>query len=352
MKNILIDAERTKYLHTGLYHFCRHLINALALHNHTDEYCLSTYAPEKEQSIFHQRVSVVAHSSLHKFYQPFLAQFQLFHSTFQGTNYFPFCLKGKVVLTVHDLNFLHEGVPTAKQKKHLARLEKKLERADAVVAISEFVKNDLLQYTSVYPGKVKVIHNGCNIAQEAVAERPMYIPDAPFFFSIGTIMEKKNFHVLPAMLLKNDFHLVIAGHCVSPEYQMKIESAAKALGVQDRVHLAGVLSEAEKAWYLQHCEAFAFPSIAEGFGLPVIEAMHFGKPVLLSTCTSLPEIGGKEAYYFENFDPEYMSVKTMDALADYYQQGNKAMAIRQWAGKFCWNRTARQYLEEYRLLLD
>ena len=165
-------------------------------------------------------------------------------------------------------------------------------------------------------------------------------------------MEKKNFHVLPAMLLKNDFHLVIAGCCLQPEYQMKIENAAKALGVQDRVHLVGMISEAEKTWYLQHCEAFAFPSIAEGFGLPVIEAMHFGKPVLLSTCTSLPEIGGKEAYYFEDFDPEYMSVKTMHALEDFYQQNNKAMAVRQWAGKFNWNRTARQYMQEYRLLLD
>lgn len=350
MKNILIDAERTNYMHTGLYHFCRHLINSIAVHNRKDEYHLSTYAPEKERGLFNKEISVVSQYSLHKFYQPFLAKYQLFHSTFQGTNYFPFCIKGKVLLTVHDLNFLHENKPLARQKKHLGNLEKKLDRADSVVAISEYVKKDLLEHTSVCPEKVQVIHNGCNIRPEAGVEIPAYQPRKPFFFTIGVITGKKNFHVLPAMLLKNDFDLIIAGVNQSPEYKMKIEATAKELGVQDRVHIIGAISEAEKVWYLQNCLAFAFPSIAEGFGLPVIEAMHFGKPVLLSTCTSLPEIGGKEAYYFENFDPEYMSLKTMEVLEE-DRRNNRSEAIIQWASKFSWDKTARQYLNEYDHLL-
>lgn len=350
MKNILIDAERTNYLHTGLYHFCQHLVNTLALHNRNGEYCLSTYAPEKEHGLFSKNISVVPQYSLHKFYQPFLTRYQLFHSTFQGTNYFPFCHKGKVLLTVHDLNFLHEGKPLARQKKCLSKLEKKLDRADSVVAISEFVKNDLLKHTSVNPEKVKVIHNGCNIKPSAVSEIPAYAPQKPFFFTIGTLTGKKNFHVLPAMLLKNDFDLVIAGITQDPDYKTRIEMAAKELGVSDRVHIVGAVSEAEKVWYLQNCAAFAFPSIAEGFGLPVIEAMHFGKPVFLSTCTSLPEIGGKEAYYFEHFEPDYMSAKTMEGLED-SRRGNKAAAIIQWANKFSWDKTACLYLQEYQRLL-
>lgn len=351
MKNILIDAERTNYLHTGLYHFCTHLINTLAMHNRAGEYRLSTYAPEREHGLFSRNTSVVSQYSLHKFYQPFLAKYQLFHSTFQGSNYFPFCLKGKVLLTVHDLNFLHEGRTLAKQKKCLGRLEKKLSRADSVVAISEYVKGNLLEYTSVAPEKVKVIHNGCNITPSAISEMPAHIPQKPFFFTIGTLTDKKNFHVLPAMLLKNDFELVIAGINQNADYKSKIEATAKELGVSDRVHIVGAINEAEKIWYLQNCTAFSFPSIAEGFGLPVIEAMHFGKPVFLSTLTSLPEIGGKEAYYFENFDPEYMSLKTMDALED-YRKNNKAKAIAQWAAKFNWDKTACQYLEEYERLLS
>jgi glycosyltransferase involved in cell wall biosynthesis len=350
MKNILIDAERTNYIHTGLYHFCRHLINSIAVHNRTDEYNLSTYAPDRERGLFTKEISVVAQYSLHKFYQPFLTKFQLFHSTFQGTNYFPFCIKGKVLLTVHDLNFLHEETPLAKRKKYLANLERKLARADSVVAISEYVKQDLLQHTSVSPEKVQVIYNGCNIRPEAAAGMPPYMPQKPFFFTIGAITDKKNFHVLPAMLLKNDFELIIAGLNQKPEYKAKIEAAAKELGVQDRVHIIGVVSEAEKVWYLQNCAAFAFPSIAEGFGLPVIEAMHFGKPVILSTRTSLPEIGGKEAHYFESFDPEHISLKTMEVMEDSLKN-NRADAIIQWAGRFSWDTTACRYIQEYDRLL-
>jgi len=351
MKNILIDAERTNYIHTGLYHFCGHLINTLALHNRSGEYHLSTYAPEREHGLFSKDLSIVAQYSLHKFYQPFLAKYQLFHSTFQGSNYFPFCLKGKVLLTVHDLNFLHEGKPPARQKRYLAKLEKKLHRADSVVAISEYVKSNLLEYTSVCPEKVKVIHNGCNITPATVSETPAYAPQKPFFFTIGALTGKKNFHVLPAMLLKNDFELIIAGIHQDPEYKNKIETTAKELGVRDRVHIIGAVNEAEKVWYLQNCAAFSFPSIAEGFGLPVIEAMHFGKPVFLSTFTSLPEIGGKEAYYFEHFDPEYMSLTTMAALED-HRKNNKADAITRWANTFNWDKAACQYLEEYKHLLS
>jgi glycosyltransferase involved in cell wall biosynthesis len=301
--------------------------------------------------LFNKSIPVVAQYSLHKFYLPFLGQYQLFHSTFQGTNYFPFCFKGKVLLTVHDLNFLHEGKSLAKQKKYLGNLRKKLNRADFVVAISEYVKSDLLEYTPICPEKIRVVHNGCNILPGAVAETPVYALQKPFFFTIGNITGKKNFHVLPAMLLKNDFDLIIAGLNQDPEYQEKIEAVAKELGVQGRVHIVGAISEAEKVWYLQNCTAFAFPSIAEGFGLPVIEAMHFGKPVLLSTCTSLPEIGGKEAYYFENFDPEYMGLKTMEALDD-YEKNNRGKAIVQWANRFSWDKTACQYLNEYKHLLS
>jgi glycosyltransferase involved in cell wall biosynthesis len=352
MKNILIDAERTRYVHTGLYHFCKHLLHAIANQPCGDEYCLSTYAPEREWALFNKSMPVVKQYSLHKFYQPFLDKFQLIHSTFQGTNYFPFCLKGKVLLTVHDLNFLHEGRSAAVQKKCLTNLEKKLQRADSVVAISGFVKSDLLRHTSVSPEKVKVIHNGCNILPGSDAELPPYRPSKPFFFTIGTVVSKKNFHVLPAMLLKNDFELVIAGILLVPEYVARIMQAARDLGVEDRVHIVGPVSEPEKIWYLQHCQAFAFPSIAEGFGLPVIEAMHFGKPVVLSTHTSLPEVGGKEAYYFEGFDSGHIASKTMEVLDDYARGGREKMrAIMDWSANFNWGWTAEQYLNEYKQLL-
>ena len=108
----------------------------------------------------------------------------------------------------------------------------------------------------------------------------------------------------------------------------------------------GPIKEEEKYWYLQHCIAFAFPSLAEGFGLPVIEAMHFGKPVLLSTHTSLPEIGGDLASYFQNFEPKHMEEVAMKAIQNHTE--NKSKAYQQWAHQFNWDIAAKKYPELYR----
>src|SRR5690606_19790537 len=116
-----------------------------------------------------------------------------------------------------------------------------------------------------------------------------------------------------------------------------------------RVKLLGAISEADKYWYLRHCRAFVFPSIAEGFGIPPIEAMHFGKPVFLSDKTSLPEVGGCLAYYFRHFEPAYMQQVFEEGMAHYEQQQPAASIITH-ARQFSWERMAADYLEIYRSL--
>src|SRR5258708_8638554 len=111
----------------------------------------------------------------------------------------------------------------------------------------------------------------------------------------------------------------------------------------------GAITEAEKAWDLRNCMALAFPSVAEGFGLPVIEAMYYGKPVFLSDQTSLPEIGGSEAYYFTDFDPAAMQEVFSQGMTDYQRPG-KAEKIRQRALSFSWDQAAQGYLNVYRKL--
>jgi glycosyltransferase involved in cell wall biosynthesis len=99
--------------------------------------------------------------------------------------------------------------------------------------------------------------------------------------------------------------------------EKEVMEAAKKFGVEDRVKLIGPATEEEKYWYYKNCEAFLFPSYAEGFGLPVIEAMYHGKPVFISDKTSLPEVGGDAAYYFRNFEPEYMQEVFKEGMRDY-----------------------------------
>ena len=162
-------------------------------------------------------------------------------------------------------------------------------------------------------------------------------------------MEKKNFHVLPALLAGNNFILVIAGITKSKSYRLEILKEAARYGVEKRVVFTGPVSENDKQWYYKNCEAFVFPSLAEGFGLPVLEAMYFGKPVFLSTYTSLPEIGGDVSYYFQSFDKEDMQLTLKQGLQNYKAPGVSERIIER-AASFSWKESAMKYLDVYRSL--
>jgi glycosyltransferase involved in cell wall biosynthesis len=154
---------------------------------------------------------------------------------------------------------------------------------------------------------------------------------------------------LPALLRNNNFQLIISGITQSEEYKQQIIETAQQHGVADRVLFTGSISENDKQWYLQNCTAFVFPSLAEGFGLPVIEAMHFGKPVFLSNLTALPEIGGDAAYYFENFDAAEMQAVLTNGL-QHFNNNQQSKIVMERAAMFNWDTIARQYLDVYRSL--
>lgn len=121
--------------------------------------------------------------------------------------------------------------------------------------------------------------------------------------------------------------------------------------VTDRVKVIGPVSDIDKSWYLKNCEAFLFPSIAEGFGIPPIEAMRFGKPTFLSNSTSLPEIGGTSAYYFNSYDPSDMQKTFLDGMNDYNNRQPSAEIIRH-AQQFNWENSAKAYWDVYRSTLN
>jgi glycosyltransferase involved in cell wall biosynthesis len=346
---IIVDCERMKYPFTGLYYYCLHLTKNLNLTNKDKMFCF--YVREEERRLFKHSCTIKQHP-LHKFLLPSLKGFSLWHSTFQGTMYFPWHRKIKVVFTIHDLNFLYDVSKTPqKRNKYLALLRAKIQRADHIVAISNYVLNDVRKHIDISEKACSVIYNGCTIQKITSLADPVLKPTASFLFTIGTIIEKKNFHVLPALLQNNNMQLIIAGITDSEEYKAKIIAEAKEFGVDGRVIFAGSISENDKQWYLDNCTAFVFPSIAEGFGLPVVEAMFFGKPVLLSTHTCLPEIGGSAAYYFKNFEPEHMHAVLKNSLED-FTKNKRSESVRNRALLFDWKKSAAQYHEVYDSLLN
>ena len=316
----------------------------------TEKETFSFYLPVREKAAFRHGYNLIGQHSLHKYFMPFRNQYDLWHATYQGTNYLP-STKAPVVLTVHDLNFIHDDrLEAAKKRKYLRKLQNHVNRASYIVAISEFTLGEVRQHLRLDGKPTRVIYNGCNVSANALPIAPEFIPSKPFVFTVGTVTEKKNFHILPPLLHGNDMQLVIAGIWQSDGYKAKIEAEARNWNVSDRVFLVGPVSENDKLWYLQNCAAFVFPSLAEGFGLPVIEAMHFGKPVLLSNLSSLPEVGGDAAYYFQNFEPSEMQ-QTLAAALTHFASSNQAERARKRAAQFSWNRAALEHLEVYRSLL-
>jgi glycosyltransferase involved in cell wall biosynthesis len=347
MKHVLVDMHRLKYNpYNGLYRFSKELGSAMS-DLHEENLKLHFYLPKPCFGIFGSKASYVTHRSIDKFYSFGTHKFDIWHATTTLSWYRPFNKKTKFVFTIHDLNFLAEYERSALHKQRYFKLiQERVNRADYITYISDFSRQQAMQYLNLGSKPWKVIYNGCNKPDTEILQAPVYVPKRPFLFSIGMFMSRKNFHVLPQLLVDTDYELVLAGHN-DFEYKQTILDAAKDAGVLDRVKLVGTVSDAEKFWYFQQCSGFVFPSIGEGFGLPIIEAMWFGKPVFLSTETSLPEIGGDVAYYFKSFDAEAMR-HTFQQGMKHYQETQPQQKIRDRAALFSWEKAAQEYAELYK----
>lgn len=341
--SVLVAFPSMKKQNTGFYHFGKSFGHALLKKN--KDFDLTYYLPQIANAEFLNKVTIIKASPLHKLFFCPRNRFKLVHHTDQLCELSPNQVKGKKILTIHDLNFLHQTPDNVSRiKRYLNKVGKNIYACDQIVTISHFVKNEVLTHFPDIVHKIQVIYNGADQLVLKEDYTPIYKPQKPFLFTLGVVRPKKNFHVLPALLANNDFELIIAG--IDSNYRNRILEEAKRFNCIDRVKIIGPISEGDKAWYYKNCLAFVFPSIAEGFGLPVIEAMHFGKPVFLSTHTSLPEIGGKVAYYFNSFDPADMQSVFLEGLND-YQNNNSQNAIIEHASQFSWERAANEYLQLY-----
>ena len=256
------------------------------------------------------------------------------------------------LLTVHDVNFMIEYTGEALQKRQ-KRFEKKLKRSDAVVYISEFAKKMTHQYFTVAVPEY-VIYNGNPIQDTLLPDQyaPAILPEKPFLFFVGEFQERKNIHTLVKMLpYLPEVDLILAGKNTGA-YAEKVATLVKELNLSNRVHTTGKISDQDKRYYYQNCLGFCFPSLREGFGIPPIEAMAFGKPVFLSDKTSLPEIGGEHAFYWNTFEPKSMANVLTAGLEAYERDQSfyQKKYVERAAG-FDWKESAKKYLKVYRTLL-
>ncbi len=246
------------------------------------------------------------------------------------------------LLTIHDLNYLY-GRPPFSVWRHNRQLRGLLGRTDHVTAVSHHTARDV-QRTLDWRGPLDVIHNGArNLSQDG--QEPLFEPVRPFLFHLSRMSPSKNPQALLALAAiwpEMDFVF-----CGPPSGDAQALAAAPH---PPNVRFFLGITDAQKTWAYAQCAGFLFPSLAEGFGLPPIEAMHFGKPVFLARRTCLPEIGGDAASYFDDFDPATLRRIVEHGLARATEPG-QADAVRAHAAHFDWDRAAGQYLDLYRRLL-
>jgi glycosyltransferase involved in cell wall biosynthesis len=190
-----------------------------------------------------------------------------------------------------------------------------------VIAISEQTKKDIISYLHIDANKIRVVYQGCqdvfkrkysDSEKKQVTEK-FNLPET-FVLNVGTIEERKNALTIVKAIKNLDVHLVLIGK--QTDYTQKIHQFISENKLENRVHFLKGLSSEELAITYQLATVFVYPSIFEGFGIPIIEALYSKTPVITNKNGVFKEAAGPNSLYIEPFDTEDLTVKITEVLTN------------------------------------
>jgi glycosyltransferase involved in cell wall biosynthesis len=270
----------------------------------------------------------------------------------------------RLVVTIYDLSFMtHPELHLPANVAHcLAGTRLAIEHADAIIAISEHTRHDLIERLGARPERITVtpLAHDPGLVQvtdprRLAAVRKRYGLPEHFILFLGALEPRKNlqrlleaYAALPPGL-RRDVALVVAG--MSGWLNDSIHARVVELGLEPSVHFAGYVETADLGAVYSLATVLAYPSLYEGFGLPVIEAMACGTPVLTSSVSSLPEVAGDAAVLVEPADVGSITAGLRRLLESPTLRRDLAIRGIARAARFSWNRCARQTLDVYRRLV-
>jgi glycosyltransferase involved in cell wall biosynthesis len=267
----------------------------------------------------------------------------LWHSLHQLNKTLPPQGCGPRLVTVHDLNYAYKPSAFSRWRDH-RRAQALARRTDHIVAISNYTAADVRRHLN-WTGPLQVIYRGPRPLRALPQEPLPGIGHRPFLFHLSRMSRSKNPQVITGMAAAwPEMDFLFCGPATDDARALR---AATAL---PNTHFHFNISDAQKAWAYAHCAGFVFPSLTEGFGLPPIEAMQFGKPVFLSRLTSLPEVGGDAAFYFDDWNPQAMR-QTVEAGLARANDPAWAGLLERHAARFDWVAAADAYLALYLKLI-
>lgn len=367
---ILIDARWIKQ--TGVGRYIENLITELLKIDNKNQYILLVREQDREKVHFAapnvkiETVNIQWYSAkeqtvlLQKLnsIKPDLVHFTSFNM--------PLGYRGKFVITIHDLtllrfrnirqSFAHKYFYKLKDLGMRVILKNAIARAKTILTPTDFVKEDIASVYKVRRNKIVVTPEAAEAAyQKPRVDLARFGIDKPFLLYVGNAYPHKNLERLIIAFGKLiteymlDYQLVIAGRKDSFHESLRQEVAQAHL--ENRVIFTDYVSDAELAGLYKNAALYVFPSLSEGFGLPPLEAMAYGLPVVSSAATCLPEVLGDAAVYFKPKSPSDMANVISSTLADKELQEKLVKRGYAQVKKFSWRKTAKATYEVYERVL-
>lgn len=271
----------------------------------------------------------------------------------------PILYRGKVVTTMHDLTTLRFINPS--KNKIIFRIKQFLygfvcriaaKKSARIITPSQYVKQDVAAYTGVNEAKIHVTYEGSDSIVDAPATVAPLV-DKPFILYVGRPNPHKNLNrLIEAFALLSeqypDLVLALAGK-KDAVYDMIEEKYKNRVS---NLYFAGFMNDGQLRWLYKHCEAYVFPSLSEGFGLPGLEAMRHNAPVVSSLATCLPEIYGDAAAYFDPNDIGDMKMQIANVLASETSRSELIQKGARQVERYSWREMAEQTHQLYEDVLS
>lgn len=351
------DAKRAIQNNTGLGNYSRYMIEILSDLYPENSYLL--FAPKERKNSRLQKLQMNPNISFHypqginKYFPSVWRsnniksdlksnQIDIFHGL---SNELPFGIQNtgiKSVVTIHDLIFLRypEYYKRIDRTIYTRKFRYACECSDRIIAISECTKRDIISFFGIPANKIDVVYQGCHpnfnkLATKEKKEEVVKKYNLPplFLLSVGSIEPRKNLMLIAKALkhLREEIHLVVVGK--KTYYQDLVQEFCDENGISDRVHIFNNYPFEDLPALYQLSRIFIFPSFFEGFGIPVIEALSSGTPVIAAKGSCLEEAGGPDSIYidpdneFELADQVQTVIHDQELSAHMSLKGNEYVKI-------------------------
>ncbi len=265
-------------------------------------------------------------------------------------------VKGKILNTIHDLSFLY--YPETLSANNLSYISSNIlssvERSDRIITISESTKRDLIREYKHLDGRVEIIYPAFDVINthqsfESVTEK--FAIGGNYILYVGNLEPRKNLErLLKAFaLLKKEhnfpYYLVIAGG--KGWLYEEIFKTVNQLGLNKNIIFTGFISLEDKSALYKHASLFVYPSLYEGFGIPILEALSLGTPVVCSDTSSMPEAGGDAAYYINPLDVTCIANGIYEMLTNDSLRHEKMSKAQNQVEKYSWDKSVKGLLKIY-----